>query len=83
VGVALGLLDLECGLDVAAREVLLTNERQCEVAVLLARQRAEHRHERELVVEVVEPVRACAGGEPHDSGAELLDTGEGMAHIVC
>jgi hypothetical protein len=58
VGVALGLLDLQSGLDVGASEVLLATERRREVAVLLAQQRAEHCHERELVVEVkvVDPV---------------------------
>jgi hypothetical protein len=52
VGVALGLLDLEHGLDVGAREVLLAHERRDKVRVLLALQRAEHGHERKLVVEV-------------------------------
>jgi hypothetical protein len=52
VSVALGLLDLERGLDVGARQVLLPHERRDKVSVLLARQRAEHSHERELVVEV-------------------------------
>jgi hypothetical protein len=83
VGVALGLLNLERGLDVGAREILLPDERRREVAVLLARQRAEHRHERELVVEVVNPVVAGADGHLHGGGAELLDASESVLNARC
>jgi hypothetical protein len=46
---------------------------------MIARQCAEHRHERELVVEVVEPVIARADL----GGAELLDAGEGVLNVRC
>jgi hypothetical protein len=73
VGVALGLLDLERGLDVGAREVLLPHERRDEVRVLLAWEGAEHRHERELVVEVTDGVVAGRLREAAGAGADLRD----------
>jgi hypothetical protein len=91
VRVALGLLDLERGLDVGAREVLLAHARQHEVCVLLARQRAEHGHERELVVEVADGIHAGglggaagAGRALRDGrGAELDDTRDGLLDAGC
>jgi hypothetical protein len=44
-GVALGLLDLEHCFDVLAREVLGVHERRDKVAILVARESAEHCHE--------------------------------------
>jgi hypothetical protein len=87
MGVALGLLDLEHGLNVGAREVLLPHERRDEVSVLLVRQRAEHGHERKLVVEVADGIgagdlgaaSAGASGDLRDlRGAELDDACNGL-----
>jgi hypothetical protein len=73
VGDALGLLDLERGLNVGAREVLLPHERGHEVRVVLAWQRAKDGHERELVVKVANGVHTGGLSRVAGAGADLCD----------
>jgi hypothetical protein len=75
MGAALGLFDLECGLNSATCEVRRAHEQQDEIAVLVARESTKHGHERKLVVEVLDGVGHQCTRNSDSGGAQLLHAG--------